>query len=655
MTRPFPRNPISPALHRPLVAALSLAFAAGACVPPEEATTPDQAPESTEQALSSDRLVNFQPTYIGVFRPGTARVEKAIALDKAGYDLAIRDLPNLGSAGFYNASIATHRMGSALRYTGLWLEGRRDQRFLLGRDSTQFSSEYNTLIGQGYRIVSIAATAIGTTSYYSGIFERGSGTQDPRFGRTRSQFDSERATFRNQGKRLAVLTTHVVDRQVRYSGVYVPSTIGQEVVMDLQGEPMRLEIERQRGLGRFVNVISTQVIDDIVRHTVLFNSTGGHAWVSFGQPYVDFQGTEAGERPKGVILGQIQISHVEGLALNRLAQISRDNLIAGGAVGIGVAVRNGINAFTDQRGLRRTATNPPSRNATATDRTNSASVTKNVTAIAVLQLLAQRGLTIDARVQQFVPSDWRRAGNNMDTLTFRQLLTHTSGLKQAGNNPNDFLDYNNLRAMFLAGRGTGTFSGAYFNSNFALFRIIIPFMAGTVTEQTALKDVATANAYINYINSKVFAQAGRANTSSRPAATEPTLHYPPTPTSASGVTQGDLTLQSGGGFLEMSADDIAQILQRRADGTLLTTQWRDIMDINGMGWDSTSTMVRHGTSMKWKGGFIPCNWAAANCAINTLAASFGDVHYGHVINSGVNVNILNQVVDAYNRSWVPTY
>jgi hypothetical protein len=164
MTRPSPRHPITPRLHRPLGALLSLAFMA--CVPPEEVTTSDQAPESTEQALSSDRLVSFQPTFIGVYRPGTSRAEKALGLERTAYELAIRDLPNMGAPGLYNASIATHRLGSTLYYTGLWLEGRRDQKFLLGRESTQFSSEYNTLIGQGYRIVSIAATAIGDRHHH---------------------------------------------------------------------------------------------------------------------------------------------------------------------------------------------------------------------------------------------------------------------------------------------------------------------------------------------------------------------------------------------------------------------------------------------------------------------------------------------------------
>src|SRR5271170_1579394 len=81
-------------------------------------------------------------------------------------------------------------------------------------------------------------------------------------------------------------------------------------------------------------------------------------------------------------------------------------------------------------GLARTSANPPSLSMTPGLATNIASVSKTMTAIAILQLLAKDGLTIDARISPYIYPDWRQ-GLNIDQLTFKELLTHTSGFGQS--------------------------------------------------------------------------------------------------------------------------------------------------------------------------------------------------------------------------------
>ncbi|MFJ9728466.1 serine hydrolase domain-containing protein [Streptomyces sp. NPDC101209] len=64
----------------------------------------------------------------------------------------------------------------------------------------------------------------------------------------------------------------------------------------------------------------------------------------------------------------------------------------------------------------------------ATDRLRAGSVTKTFTATVVLQLAAERRLSLDASVDHYLPGLIRENGYDGRRITVRQLLRHTSGL-----------------------------------------------------------------------------------------------------------------------------------------------------------------------------------------------------------------------------------
>ena len=79
-------------------------------------------------------------------------------------------------------------------------------------------------------------------------------------------------------------------------------------------------------------------------------------------------------------------------------------------------------------GLARTAADPP-RLAMGPDvMVNVASVGKMFTTIAVLKSLARQHLSIDSPISPFLPPDWVK-GPGVDTITFRELLTHQAGFR----------------------------------------------------------------------------------------------------------------------------------------------------------------------------------------------------------------------------------
>lgn len=124
-------------------------------------------------------------------------------------------------------------------------------------------------------------------------------------------------------------------------------------------------------------------------------------------------------------------------------------------------------------------------------RGNVASVSKSITAIAVLQALEANGLSIEAPIAPYLPAGWTKGRGFRDgqSVTFRQLLTHTTGmgqrfdrLKANGNHGPWGNDWDGLKfavekgvdQKFVGADKYASDNRSYKNSNYALFRIIVP-------------------------------------------------------------------------------------------------------------------------------------------------------------------------------------
>lgn len=97
-------------------------------------------------------------------------------------------------------------------------------------------------------------------------------------------------------------------------------------------------------------------------------------------------------------------------------------------------------------------------------RMNIASISKTITAVAVLQLLEMNGLSVHDPVGPWLPSDWTKSYgfDNPQTLSFYDLLTHRSGIKQTIQQINlfdqafaalDLVTWNGLKAVVGYGIG----------------------------------------------------------------------------------------------------------------------------------------------------------------------------------------------------------
>jgi Beta-lactamase len=115
-----------------------------------------------------------------------------------------------------------------------------------------------------------------------------------------------------------------------------------------------------------------------------------------------------------------------------------------------------------------------------------ASVSKLVTAMAMVKLLRDKGVSYDALVSPYLPS-YLSMGPNLGGLTFRQLLSHRSGFRQPSKGlpnkggPNGGYDYRQFKTLYATGvKAADVGQYEYHNGNFITLRVALSVLTGLV-------------------------------------------------------------------------------------------------------------------------------------------------------------------------------
>lgn len=241
-------------------------------------------------------------------------------------------------------------------------------------------------------------------------------------------------------------------------------------------------------------------------------------------------------------------------------------------------------------GVARTSTDLPKAAMSPDMPMNIQSVSKTLTAISILQWLPTVvlpgntvppsgpvvGASLDTPIWPYIYPDWKQNGQfgpNVDQITFRELLRHTSGFGQAAG-CGDGQTYAGVKALVQAGvKSTDIGKQAYGNCNFALLRELLPALAG---QQTILNDAdgptragASSKFYIDNMNTRVFAPLGIQTTNCTPVGAGGILSYPYPPDTTPGLDWKDWALMCGGGGWQMKASDLIKVINSLATGTVL--------------------------------------------------------------------------------------
>jgi len=242
-----------------------------------------------------------------------------------------------------------------------------------------------------------------------------------------------------------------------------------------------------------------------------------------------------------------------------------------------------------------------------------ASVSKLITAMATTRLLNEKKISYDAKIIDYLPTYWAK-GANIDKITFRNLMTHTSGF--SGDT-----DFESMKAAVAGGVSTDPNAADhighyhYENMNFGLCRILIPVINGNIAKNAnfafpppltflndQLWDAITIAGYNQYVQNKVFAPAG---------VTTATLDHPGAgvlaykfPVSTAGWNSGSLESVSGGAGWHLSVDQLLDVMGTfRRGGSIMSPAAAQIMLDDGFGIDlvgvSTPAGKLYNKNGKW--------------------------------------------------------
>ena len=256
----------------------------------------------------------------------------------------------------------------------------------------------------------------------------------------------------------------------------------------------------------------------------------------------------------------------------------------------------GALAVISKSGSARTSSDPPSKAMDVELPTNIASLSKVITTVGVLQSLGKHNRTIDDKIAPFLPPDWSK-GPNVDTITFKDLLRHSAGFRETDSS------YAGLQQQIADGVKLIDKTPKYDNTNFAIFRVLLPFMEGFNDPGPATRDAATSKFYIDYIRQHVLSPANVTDADCKPpAGTQKILSYPLPPGATHGTDWGDWTSTCGGGGWVMTAGDLYRFMIALTGGnTLLSDAQKQQMNDNCLGWDCS---VQNQFDFKGKNGIL---------------------------------------------------
>ena len=243
------------------------------------------------------------------------------------------------------------------------------------------------------------------------------------------------------------------------------------------------------------------------------------------------------------------------------------------------------------------------RSQSAFKRMNIASISKTLTAVAVLRLLEENGLSVDSPIAPWLPEQWQLGlgfydDGSQSTLTFRDLLTHRSGVAQsipffeefdpnyAGKNYHfdglkDLVEYGVLASQ------QGNYS--YANANYALFRVMIPALwaaAGGIPADSELTASDASAIYQAYMAVELFIPIGiHQATCDNSDEENRTLYYSAHEPNEAGTETGNWNGFCGSGGWYLSAYYLANVMAHmRYDDDYLSPAMRGQMDELLMGW-----------------------------------------------------------------------
>ncbi len=242
------------------------------------------------------------------------------------------------------------------------------------------------------------------------------------------------------------------------------------------------------------------------------------------------------------------------------------------------------------------------------------SMSKTITAAAVMKAMEKmnereprnryrRGISINSLIAPYLPSDWT-LGPHVSEMTFKDLLTHTSGLRNATDDPGT---YEGQRQTIAKGATDANFrKNFYANNNFCLFRIIIPYMLNgrAGVENLSNIEARTSGLYTSFVKQHILGPLGLSAVSLAPSGPQEEIryynfHFPQYYFVDDSYDHA--SRRSGAGYWFMSAKEFGKFIVGLRSGKIVSAATFKLMTDNNLGmYGENST---HGRYWNHNGGF----------------------------------------------------
>ena len=240
-----------------------------------------------------------------------------------------------------------------------------------------------------------------------------------------------------------------------------------------------------------------------------------------------------------------------------------------------------------------------------------ASVSKLITAMAMTLLMAEKGISPDAQIIDFLPDYWAK-GPNIQYIVFRNLFNHTSGIFRN----QDVFNFETMKSVIASGISLDTTASEhlglyhYHNLNYGLCRILLAVMNGNISKSANFNfsffdfndpvwDVVTTGAYANFVQARIFQPSGVSGaTLDHPAATG--LAYKGPGDTQHGWNSGNLEAISGAAGWHVSVDQVLDVMgEFRRGGSIVPPEAAQAMLANGFGVDPLVMLPPYPDPIPW--------------------------------------------------------
>ncbi|RYG85151.1 MAG: class A beta-lactamase-related serine hydrolase, partial [Alphaproteobacteria bacterium] len=251
------------------------------------------------------------------------------------------------------------------------------------------------------------------------------------------------------------------------------------------------------------------------------------------------------------------------------------------------------------------------------------SVSKTLTAITLIKLLEEKKIPVDSSIVPYLPKDMT-LHPSISNITFRQLLTHTSGLHDLGEP-----SYAVLKKELSKEVPASDKVYQYQNSNFGIMRVLIPTIEDGYAPPAATQDYTKSYLYgirlMQATQKRVLNAVGIRSADCKNPSPDKCLSYQyPEPIQA-GTDWGDMTATNAYRGWTLSAEEMSRVIR----GLLYT--------------EKLLTQAQREAMLSGRLGIFPANVAGLE------EYGHNGMHPGNPVPGGLNLGEVGTTIAGYSN------